>query len=126
MGTGGDMYSLIGIAFTYGVLLLIEVIVLLWRRKPLRMLWRLLLIGISFVVSIAAFVLAYAASRHPNSISCISGPPLAHPISTRLIEASCRAYYFFSAAMTVTYLLGSILIAAGIIILFAGRGHQTR
>ena len=115
MGSGGDILDLIHLALVFGGLLFIEAFVLLWRRKPL------LLVGICFVVSMCALGLAYAASRNPLSIVCLSGPFPVQSINPRVIEAGCRAYFFFSTLMTVTYVLGSILIAAGIIILFTGR-----
>ena len=127
MLSGGDIYDLIHVAFACGGLLLIEGLVLLWCRKPLRVKSRLLLIGMSFAVSVAAFVLAYAASRHPNSIACISTPPLIgvdRVAQARLEEASCRAYFFFSSLIVVTCFIGSMLIVIGGISLFAPRTND--
>lgn len=123
MLSGGDIYDLIHFAFACGVLLLIEAIILLWCRKPLRMKSRLLLIGMSFGVSVAAFVLAYAASRNPNSIGCISPPPLPH-LNQQLIEAGCRAYFLFSSLIVATCFIGSMLIVVGGIALFAPRTND--
>lgn len=122
--SGGDIRELIHLAFACGVLLFIEAMILLWRRKPRRMLWRLLLIGMSFVVSVCAFVLAYAASRNPNSIACIPTPLVVHPINPRLIEASCHAYFFFSTTIVATCFVGSMLIVIGGISLLAPRTND--
>jgi hypothetical protein len=51
-----------------GVVLSIEAILFVWKKRPLKWLYRMVLIGVTCLVGLWSFALSYAASR--NTLYC--------------------------------------------------------
>ena len=105
--------SLEGIAICCGVALIIEAILLFWKKFPVQPIYRWLLIGAAVIVGVWSFILAYIASQ--NVLEC-AGIPNA---SNSLIQSAEESYNMLIIVQRITNLTLTATIILVVIGIFA-------
>lgn len=97
-----------------GVVLSIEAILFVWKKRPIKRLYRMMLIGVTCLVAIWSFALAYAASH--NTLDC-AGVPGASADQIRRAEESYHILTSFQVLLLPTLLVTIVFVLAGMLIL---------
>jgi hypothetical protein len=105
--------SLEGIAICCGVALIIEAILLFWKKFSMQQIYRWLLISITVIVGIWSFILAYIASQ--NVLVC-AGIPNASDDLIRSAEESYRLLIVVQRITNSTLVATIILVLIGIFV----------
>lgn len=105
--------SLEGIAICCGVALIIEAILLFWKKFPAQQIYRWLLIGATVIVGVWSFMLAYIASQ--NVLVC-AGIPNASDDLIRSAEESYHTLIFVQRITNTTFFAALLLVLIGIFV----------
>src|SRR5258706_8522662 len=97
-----------------GVVLSIEAILFVWKKRPLKQLYRMMLIGVTCLVAVWSFALAYAASR--NTLEC-AGVLGASADLIRRAEESYHILTTFQVLLLPTLFVTIVFVLAGMLIL---------